>query len=407
MVEEKFEFTKDIKKWLGIVVLAGVVLTILGIIFTAGASHGEHGGAHEGGHAFHWSQRLWVNVWVSNVYFAGIALIGVFFVAIHYASQAGWSAAIKRIPESFGAWLPFAGIVMLVVFIIANHDIFHWTHDNLDPILLGKKPYLNYGFFVARLIIYFVLWYMMYRLIRKKSLEEDVHGGTKYWHKLRTYSAIFIIIFGITSSTSSWDWVMSADPHWFSTIFGWYTFATWFVAGLSVMTLIMVYLKESGYLGVVNANHYHDMGKYIFAFSIFWTYLWFSQYMLIWYANIPEESLHYYERLHSPVYGTLFYVNIIINFFFPFLVLMTRDSKRHGIFLKIVGIMLIIGHWIDLYLFVAPTAIGENGGIGFMEIGVAMIFGAAFLYVALNNLAKAPLVAKHDPMMGESLHYHA
>lgn len=405
IAEERFDFTRDIKKRLLYLVVVGLFLAVAGIVII---SLGHHSGA--GSEASHhspiWLQRLWTAVWVNSVYFTGIAVIGVFFVAFNYASQSGWSAVIKRIPEAFGSWLIYAGIISLVVFLVAKGTLFHWTVEDADPIILGKRPYLNVGFFIIRMIIYYGIWYLMYWMIRKRSLEEDLSGGIEHWRKIRIYSVIFIIIFAITSSTSAWDWVMSTDPHWFSTLFGWYVFSSWFVIGLVAITLVLLGLKENGYLAPVNANHFHDMGKYIFAFSIFWMYLWFSQYMLIYYSNIPEEALHYYERLHSPVYGPMFYVNIILNFFFPFLVLMTRDSKRHGIFLKIAGVVLLIGHWIDFYLQIAPPVVGQEGGIGFLEVGITMIFAAAFLFVIFGSLAKAPLIARKHPMFEESLHYH-
>lgn len=403
--EEKFEFSRNIKKWLGYIAAAGLVLAVLGIVII---SLGHHGGAEAEGahHGPVWLQRVWTAIWVNNVYFTGIALIGVFFVALNYAAQAGWSVVIKRVPEAFGSWLPYAGVIALVVFLAAKGTLFHWTVENSDPIILGKKPYLNVGFFVVRMILYYGIWYLMYLRIRKRSLEEDTLGGVANWRRIRVYSVIFIVIFAITSSTSSWDWVMSTDPHWFSTLFGWYVFSSWFVAGLVSITLVLIGLKESGYLSAMGANHLHDMGKYIFAFSIFWMYLWFSQYMLIYYSNIPEEALHYYERLHSPVYGPMFYVNIILNFFFPFIVLMTRDSKRHGIFLKIAGVVLLIGHWIDFYLQIAPPIVGQDGGIGFLELGLTLIFGSAFLFVIFGSMARAPLVARKHPMLEESMHYH-
>ena len=205
---------------------------------------------------------------------------------------------------------------------------------------------------------------------------------------------------------SAWDWIMSIDSHWFSTLFGWYMFASWFVSGLAVITLLVIILKEKGYLAVVNQNHIHDLGKFVFAFSIFWTYTWLSQYLLIYYANIPEEAVYYVERMQSETYAPVFYINLILNFFFPFLVLMTRDAKRHNIFLKVVCTVVLIGHWIDFYQMVTPGTLGENGGFGFLEIGLIMIYTAAFLFVILGSLAKAPLVAKNHPMLQESLHHH-
>lgn len=415
MQEERFLFTAGAKKNLTILGIVGVVLLALGIVMLNVGGHDEHEAAHEAsGHAFHWTQRLFAGLWINNIYFIGISVIGVFFVAIQYAAQAGWSAGIKRIPLAFGAWLPYGGALILAVFLLAYYDLFHWTHSELydptspdfDPILDGKRSYLNLPFFIVRMVIFLSLWYIFHRLIRKNALLEDTRIGEGQWRKLRSLSAIFLIIFAITSSMSAWDWIMSIDSHWFSTLFGWYMFASWFVSGLAVITLLVIILKEKGYLAVVNQNHIHDLGKFVFAFSIFWTYTWLSQYLLIYYANIPEEAVYYVERMQSETYAPVFYINLILNFFFPFLVLMTRDAKRHNIFLKVVCTVVLIGHWIDFYQMVTPGTLGENGGFGFLEIGLIMIYIAAFLFVILGSLAKAPLVAKNHPMLQESLHHH-
>ncbi|SMG48914.1 hypothetical protein SAMN05661096_03548 [Marivirga sericea] len=453
MAEEKFEFTSKAKKTLSILAIVGIVLFGLGTYFASTADHSEEGGhaeemhdgaimsdgndgahvtedadqdhfegaehteaGHGGEHAGNpsWLKRIYANLWINNMYFVGLALLGVFFVAIQYVTQAGWSAALIRIPMSFGNWLPIGLILTLAIFFFGGHDIFHWTHDYLydvndpeyDSIIAGKQGYLNTPFFVARMVVYFVVWFLMFRWIRKKSLEEDLNGGESYFFKLRGISAGFIVFFAVTSSTSAWDWVLSIDTHWFSTMFGWYVFASWWVTALAAITLITVILKENGYLKIVNTGVLHDLGKFVFAFSIFWTYIWFSQFMLIYYSNIPEETVYFIERLSSDHYSIVFFVNLILNFFFPFLVFMPRDSKRHTVFLKIVTIIVLIGHWFDFYLMVTPGVMKENGGFGLLEIGMAIVFGVAFLFVALTGLSKYPLVAKNHPMIKEAEHHH-
>jgi hypothetical protein len=343
MSEDKFVFTSDIQKRLFITKIVGVLLVVAGIMLVVFGGHG-HEGSSEEGHHFHWLHRVWVNLWINNIYFLGIALTAVLFLALQYASQAGWSAYIKRIPEAFGGWIYVAAGLTFVTFGLANfagpehYHIFHWLDsslydpngENYDAIIAGKELYLNLPFFLGRMIAYFILWIMMFRFIRKESLKEDINGGDTHWRKMRVYSTLFIVIFAITSSTAAWDWVLSIDTHWFSTMFGWYVFSSWFVAGLSAITLLIVWLRDNGYLMQLNSSHLHDMGKYIFAFSIFWTYIWFSQFLLIYYANIPEETVYFVERLKSGQYAWVFFLNIILNFIFPFLVLMTfRDSKRH------------------------------------------------------------------------------
>jgi len=186
---------------------------------------------------------------------------------------------------------------------------------------------------------------------------------------------------------------------------GWYVFASWWVSSLAFITLMVISLKDSGYFDFINHSVIHDLGKFIFAFSVFWTYLWFSQYLLIYYAHIPEETIYYVERVKSEVYVPFFYINLICNFFFPFLFLMTRASKRHTRFLKIACPIILFGHFIDFYLMVTPGVLKENGGFGFMEIGVLLVYLSLFIYVILNSLSNRALVAKNHPMLEESLHH--
>ncbi len=446
--DERYSFTTGAKKTLTILGIVGVLLTVLGTILSMNSGHhaeeghalatfkenalvasiqaeegghaeaGDHGGGHHG--SAPWLKRIFSNLWINNVYFTGLAIIGLFFVAIQYAAQAGWSAGMKRIPLAMAHWLPFAGILMIVSWFLVNHDVFHWTHsdlyhgDHADEILIGKSAMwywpLEMGsfplFYVLRMVVFFALWYMFFMWIKKEMLAEDIDGDIKHWFKARRHSAVFLVIFAVTSSVAAWDWVMSVDPHWFSTMFGWYMFASWWVNGLAVITLIIVLLKQQGYLQVVNANHLHDIGKFIFGFSIFWTYIWFSQFLLIYYANIPEETVYFIQRLETSQYKWVFFVNLILNFFLPFLLLMTRDAKRHMSMLKIVCPIVIAGHFFDFYLMITPGVMQNDGGFGFMEIGMFLIFAVAFLFVTLTNLAKAPLYAKNHPMLQESLHHH-
>lgn len=374
----------------------------------------EHGKESDHGAGYHWTKRLYANLWINNVFFGGLALIGVFFYALQFAASAGWSAGIKRIPLAFGNWIPVAGVLMLVIFFLGSHDIFHWTHEDLynkdsahfDEILDGKKGYLNVPFFVGRTILYFAVWFAFFWLLKKEARSEDLTGDTRHYVRSKWISAFFIIFFAVTNSTSSWDWVMSVDPHWFSTMFGWFYFAALFVAGLAAITLFVVYLKEQGYLSIVNENHLHDLGKFVFAFSIFYTYIWFGQFFLIYYANIPEETIHYMERLNNMRYAPVFYSIIFLNFVFPFLLLMTRDAKRQIAFLKIVCCIVIFGQWLNFWLMVTPGTLQNNGGLGFMEIGLALIFGGAFVFVVLASISKLPLIAKNHPMLAESIHHH-
>lgn len=189
-------------------------------------------------------------------------------------------------------------------------------------------------------------------------------------------------------------------------MFGWYMFASWWVTGLAFITLIVVNLKDAGYLKMVNSNHLHDLGKFVFAFSIFWTYIWFGQFLLIYYANIPEETVYFITRMKTAPYNWIFFLNLLLNFVLPFLLLMTRDAKRQMSMLKVVTPIVILGHWFDFYNMITPGVMKGEGGFGFLELGLLMIFLAAFLYIVLNALSKVQLVAKNHPFMPESLNHH-
>lgn len=447
IAEEKYEFSPEAKKKILIVGIVGIVLFILGIFLAMNSGgHGEEhasvaltskmvasadqGAAaevtHEAVEEHHgspvWLKRVYASLWQNNVFFTGLGIIGLFFVAIQYAAQAGWSAPIKRIPLAMGHWIPISGILMLVLWFVVKADVFHWTHHDLyvaggatyDKIIDGKSGYFFWPmesgsfplFFVLRMVAFFGLWYLFFVWIKREMLAEDINGGTAHWTKARSLSAIFLVIFAVSSSIAAWDWVMSIDTHWFSTMMGWYVFASWWVTGLAFITLVVAYLKEGGLLKMVNANHLHDLGKFVFAFSIFWTYIWFSQFLLIYYANIPEETVYFVTRINNSPYSWIFYTNLILNFVLPFLLLMTRDAKRHMSMLKVVCPIVIVGHWFDFFNMVTPGVMQQNGSLGFIEIGLAMVFFAAFLFVTLTALSKVPLVAKNHPMMEESLNHH-
>ncbi|MFM7855313.1 MAG: quinol:cytochrome C oxidoreductase [Flammeovirgaceae bacterium] len=378
-------------------------------------------GGHHGSAPAIWVQRVFSSLWHNNIFFAGIGIIGLFFIAIQYAAQAGWSAPIKRIPLAIGHWIPFAGVLTLVIWFVVKGHLFHWTHADLyaegahgDAILKGKGAYFYWPmangtfpiFYVLRMVVFFSLWYWFFTWIKKEMLAEDVDGSQQHWFTARKISAYFLVVFAVSSSVSAWDWVMSIDPHWFSTMFGWYVFASWWVTGLATITLIVVNLKGAGYLKMVTQNHLHDLGKFVFAFSVFWTYIWFCQFMLIYYSNLPEETIYFIQRMRTSPYGWIFYANILLNFVLPFLLLMTRDAKRQMSMLKVVCPIVIVGHWFDFFNMITPGSMKDHGGIGFIEIGLALIFMGMFLYIVLNALSKLQLVAKHHPFMEESLHHH-
>jgi hypothetical protein len=364
------------------------------------------------------NHQAWSNLLQNTFYFMAIALGGTFFLAVQYAAEVGWSVVLKRILEAMGLFLPWAAGLMLIVFFgnyIAGenggHYIYHWLHHDLydpaseefDKIISGKSGYLNLPFFVIRMLAYFAIWIGFNYAFRKLSLREDREGGVQFYLRAKKLSAIFLVLFAVTSSTSAWDFIMSIDTHWYSTLFGWYTFAGMFISALAVMNFILVYLVKKGYMPFITSHHLHDAGKFMFAFSIFWTYLWFAQFMLIWYANIPEEVTYFMIRFEH--YRGLFIANFLINFITPFLFLMSRDAKRKLNLLLTLSVILFIGHWIDIFLMVTPGVVKEAWHIGWMEIGTTIGFLGLFMYVVQNALAKAPLLRENHPLLKESLHH--
>ena len=359
----------------------------------------------------------WPALLFNTYFYLGISVFAVFFVAMQYVAEAGWSIVLKRVPEAIMAALPFFSIIMLfIVFSSIMHwnHIYNWLHEGImdpasehyDRIIAGKEPYLNATFFIVRTIIYLLIWNYFAKKLRRLSILEDANGGTSYHNSGVKTSAWFMVFFAVTSATASWDWIMSIDTHWFSTIFGWYIFAEWSAIGFTTILLFTLYLQKQGYLEDVNENHIHDLGKWIFAFSLVWTYMWFSQFMLIWYANIPEEVTYFTARLEVENYKFLFWFSMLINFILPIILLMSRDAKRHKGRLIFVSVFILIGHWLNSYLLVTPGVLNTHGHIGFTEIGIGIGFAGLLIYLTLNALEKAPMEAKNHPFLDESKHLH-
>ncbi len=359
----------------------------------------------------------WPALLFNTYFYLGISVFAVFFVALQYVAEAGWSIVLKRVPEAIMGALPvFSGIMLFIMIASIMHwnHIYHWLHEGImdpasehyDRIIAGKEPYLNATFFVIRTIVYLLGWNYFAKKLRSLSLLEDKQSGSGIHFKGISTSAWFMVFFAVTSSMASWDWIMSIDAHWFSTIFGWYVFAEWSAIGFTTIFLFTLYLKRQGYLKDVNESHIHDLGKWIFAFSLVWTYMWFSQFMLIWYANIPEEVTYFTARLEVKNYKFLFWFSMLINFLFPIILLMSRDAKRNNSRLIFVSCVILLGHWLNSYLLVAPGTLGTHGHIGFTEIGMGLGFAGLLIYLTLNALTKAPLETKNHPFLDESKHLH-
>ncbi|MEQ1732174.1 MAG: quinol:cytochrome C oxidoreductase [Bacteroidia bacterium] len=383
-----FTFTQRHKLVAAVLMAVGVLGIVLGAI---NAPEGD-------------MTRTWASLLLGNFFFMVIALAGLAFVCIQYVAEVGWSAIIKRIPLAMSSYIWVAGVFMIIIFALGHKDIYPWTMEVLDHHLSKKASFLNVPFFAIRMVIYFAIWITFSLLIRKNALAEDELGGTSMYMKNRKLSAAFLVLYLVSSSMMAWDFIMSIDPYWFSTLFGWYVFASGWVSGLSMMGLIVVYLKRQGLIPGLQESHVHDIGKFMFGFSVFWAYLWFAQLMLYWFGNLPEEVAYFIPRLTT--YRPLFLLNFAINFITPFLVLMTRDGKRKLSVVATAAIIILVGHWLDMYLMVMPGTVGSNYNFGWSEIGATAFFGGLFMFVVMRSLASAPLVAKNHPMLKEALNHN-
>jgi hypothetical protein len=302
--------------------------------------------------------------------------------------------------------LPGSIIVFLIVAFAGTH-FYPWQNHELvagDKILQAKSGYLNFPFFIIRGLIYIVGWNLYRYFSRKNSLLQATATNVDPYKKNFKAAVFFLIFFIITESLMSWDWFMSMTPHWYSTLFAWYIFASMFVSAITTIALVVIFLKSKGLLEFVNNSHIHDLGKYMFAFSIFWTYLWFGQFMLIWYANIPEEVTYFIIRIQE--YNLLFFGMLVLNFVFPILILMNSDFKRIPWFIILAGIAILVGHYVDVFLLVMPSTVGTHWAFGMTEIASILFFLGLFMYVVLTGLSKVNLKPEGDPFIKESEQYH-
>jgi hypothetical protein len=392
----EFQITKKAKNVTFGLIAVGLILTVVGIA----TGMGDH----------HFKTRLLTNGLINSFFYFALGLGALFFLALQYATETGWYASVKRVIEAVAGFIPYGigilGIVLLTITFMDGAHIYTWMDPETvahDEIIQGKSAYLNKTFFWIRTVIYFFTYFYFLNGFKKRSLEEDRIGGTELHFKNYRQGALFLVFFAVFSSTSSWDWLMSIDVHWFSTLYGWYTFAGMWCSTMVVLVITTLYLKKLGYLKKVNDSHIHDLGKWTFATSFLWSYLWFSQFMLIWYANIGEEVTYYQMRIDN--YKIMYFAMFVINFAFPMLLLMSRDAKRHAGILTIVGLIILAGHWVDVFIMVSGGSMGAQAQIGFLEVGMAVMLLGVFIYVVLNNLTKAPLTPVNHPFLDESLHH--
>lgn len=376
---------------------------------------------HEAEHAQHMLHQLqnkpWAALYVACIFFLLLTMGVLAFYAIQQVAQAGWSPVLFRVMQGITAYLPVASIIFFVLLLLSgfhvNHNhLFVWMDEGVtdpnspkyDALIAGKSGYLNFAFWISRAAIFLLGWNVYRYLSRKNCLAQDEANDNTFYKKNFKMSAAFLVFFIVSESIMAWDWIMSVDPHWFSTLFGWYVFASFFVSGITTISMVTLYLKSKGYLENVNSSHIHDLSKFMFGISVFWTYLWFSQFMLIWYSNIPEEVTYFKTRIEQ--FNLPFFGAVVMNFVFPFLVLINTDFKRIAPIVVGAGVVILFGHYIDFFNMIMPATVGDQWFIGVSEIASLLFFLGLFIFVVFTALTKAPLTPKRNPFIEESKHFH-
>jgi len=349
--------------------------------------------------------QLWHSWLVGSIFVLGIALGGLFFVLVHHATQAGWSVVVRRIAEDTMAALPFLALLFLPLLLFGMGDLFRWSHAEAmqDPLLLHKKPYLNVKFFVIRTVVYFAVWSALAFWFGRQSRLQDATGDPEITRRMRRASPLGLLLFGLTVTFFAFDWLMSLSPEWYSTIFGLYFFAGSVMAFFAFLSLVMIALRRAGLLlEVLSAEHQHDVGKLLFAFVAFWAYMAFSQFLLIWYANLPEETVFFAQRLVGS-WRTASVVLALGHFVVPFFFLLPRTVKRNTAPLAAAAIWLLAMHLLDLYWLVMPNL--HPAGMVPSLVDATALIGCcgAFLAAFGGALKRQALVPLRDPRLPESL----
>ena len=412
-MNQSFELPGNYKKWtIGLIVI-GLITLLYGFIAYHPFAHASHGAGANAG------TRFWSVLLQNSVFWLLIVNASMFFIGVTTLAMGGWQVALRRVPEAISSVVPVLGIIcflILMTIVWGGHDdIYHWINKETvagDKILNGKKGFLNPVFFTVFSAVTIFIWWFLGHKLRSLSLESDKTGpmdyetGKKWINRNILWASLFIVYFGLSvGSTIPWLWLMSVDAHWYSTMFSWYTFASSFVAGMSLIALFIVFLKNQGQLDYVTDEHLHDIGKFMFAFSVFWAYLWFSQYMLIWYANIPEETGYFKIRVQGPYRG-IFFLNLVLNFLCPFLILMKKSTKRNYTIITFTAMLIIFGHWIDFWQRVMPGTLQGTGELMPFEFGIAALFVGIIMWRVGAFLSSHPLTVKNHPFLKESMIHH-
>lgn len=355
-------------------------------------------------------EQFFFSYLVSFTFFTGISLASVFMVLFHHITKSKWGVVVRRIPETFGAniWI---WAILLIPVLLGIHTLYHWSHEDavaVDKILKGKSAYLNTPFFIIRQVIYFAIWGYVGHKLYKASVELEKTGDWGIMTLMRKVSAPAIPIFGFTIAFASFDWLMSLDPHWFSTMFGVYFFAISFQSFWAIMILMVFFLHRNGYLkNTITQVHIYDLGAWLFAFTVFYAYIAFSQFLLIYYANIPEETLWFYHRLEGS-WKYIAFGLLLFRFLLPFLILLNREQKHKKGVLTFVATTVVIMHFLEIYWIAMPTLNAHGIHFSWIDVSTFLGLGGIFFGLFFWRFKQNSMIPENDPKLEECLEktYH-
>jgi len=347
-------------------------------------------------------ERFWIN-WILWFLFVLTTGLGCFFiVALEHLVGARWSVPLRRVPERLASLVLLMAPATLLALLSLPH-LYSWTRPEslANPLIAGKAVWLNIPFFAVRAVMCVALWLVAYRILVSGSFRQDLAKDPRFTVRARRFAPVFMVIFALTITVLAFDWISSLEPAWYSDIFGVYLFAGSFLAGLAATTLALLHMKSCGRLQQVGPDHLYNLGGFLFAFTVFWSYIAFAQYLLMWYANLPEEVVWYHERLQG-MWGPLVLVLALFHFIVPFFILVPRNAKSDPNRLRVVSIVMLLSHWLDLYWMIFP-ALGVGPLLGWPELAFALAFGCAGLLWLRRAMTRGADMPVGDPFLQEGL----
>jgi Ni/Fe-hydrogenase subunit HybB-like protein len=349
-------------------------------------------------------ERAWANLLISNYFFVSLALFGAVFVALSYVFSSGWAVVFRRVPEAMTAYLPVGAALMLALYFGCS-ELYLWARPEAvagNTHLQHKAVYLNVPFFFARMVVAFAVWLVLVHLLRRHSRQQDLDGAPAHTRQNQVYAAVFMGLFAVTFIFSVFDWIMSLEPEWYSTMFPLYNFAGLFLSGVAAMLLLVIALGTRGLLPGVTVHHIHELGRILAAAGTFWFYVWFSQSMLIYYTNIPEEAVYYARRLAHGGH-VHFFLTPVLCWLVPLTIMLSSRARRSLRWLAVAALVALAGRWLDLYMLIMP-AVSPTFRFTLLDFLIPLGLLPLFLIAAAHSFRRAEPVPRHDPYLAESVH---